>query len=533
MQKIVPMPMSKKKPLQMQFVEGWMATRPYTLASSYDTDYLMLANGVLHVLLKHDYYFKSFGLEKSDLVDLAITLVAYFEDFINEVGFWNAFVTCNHEQFGFHLPFYPISDDYDPDYINPEDLSFLIWHWLMVQFHGRKMFSPNADPVMALGKELYEVLEEVIESMPATDAYDDFLTVEDHDSFFKIRNIMQWITDRSYLFGRLGFKPDVDAIVREDLKGVESKFYSEYGSLAEFDSRIEQLFKARCKLGGLRASELTSRVLKCSPALRAKVQGIQPRMAGKFVYMGQDQQNYFFQHHPTGRKVNVSNASVDVQAEPGDVWFFSLINWGDEFWSQGISTEGLSLDDLPIGKYGKTIPPLLMKPSEHQSWVDALRLHERKFLEVIGAPLRVFPTIKEATAAHKRVFEAVSEEISGKPADNLPSIPSDGFDDNQPTAMFYVPGDGVFFCSDTPKLIDHLLDEKTRKHHPNEILNTLFRFVHPFAADYILHHYPTEGLAWHGIDIDVVKDAKFLSSYFFSELAGPPLPSIELVNRTL
>jgi hypothetical protein len=223
---------------------------------------------------------------------------------------------------------------------------------------------------------------------------------------------------------------------------------------------------------------------------------------------------------------------VEVHAEPGDVWFFSLIRWGDEFWSQGMSTEGLSLEDNTEVE-GKGIPQLLMTPEEHQKWLDLPRLHERKFLEFLGDHMCIFPTPKEAYAAQAKVYQATSEEILGKPAKELPLIPQEGFDSNKPLALYFVPGQGIAYCPYTPIIIDFLQHPETSTHTANAITNTLFRQVTPFGVDYILSHYPTDSLEWKGFAIDVVKNAKFLTTYFQPEEAGPPLPWISFVNTKL
>ncbi|HEX2901709.1 MAG TPA: hypothetical protein VHS96_18505, partial [Bacteroidia bacterium] len=209
---------------------------------------------------------------------------------------------------------------------------------------------------------------------------------------------------------------------------------------------------------------------------------------------------------------------------------FNLIRMGDEFWSQGMSTSGLSLLDEPIEEFGKGIPPLLMTPEEHGKWLDAVQLHERKFVEVVGGYLGIFPSSKEAVAAQAAVYQAIAEEITGKPAEKMPKLELGGLGKNQPVAMYFVPGMGITFCINTPMVIDYLQHPETSKLHRNEVTNTLFRYIHPFMVDHILHHYPIARLGWEGMDIDLVKEAKFLSTYFFPEEAGPPKPSITLID---
>lgn len=523
------MAQSHKTNLQAQFVERWMATRHYDVATNYDVKYLVVANQVLDVLLSYDLYFSQFQLKRSDLVPLAVTITAYFEDFINETGYFRAFVTHNHERFGDYLPFYAITEDYDPDYINPEDLSFLTWHWLMQHFRGRKMFSPTAGPLIGIGADLCMLLEEMIEEMPALEDHERFLTVGDEESLFRIRRIMEWISQGHYLFGALGFEPEVLEACEELRSELDDRELANV-ELLEYDLRIGQLFSLRCCLGGLTTCEWTARILRCSDALRDSLNAIRPKLGGYFVYMGKDDRHYFFQHHPTARRIHVVIASVDVETPPGEVWFMSVILWKGEFWVQGASSSGFKLRDVPQSSLAGGIPELLMTAEEREQWLDAARLQERKFLEVIGDHLQIFATPKEAYAAQERIFQAINEEFSGHPSGKLPPLDFDGFEPEQPLAMFFIPGMGVVFCPYTPVVVDYLRSPSTSNFDQAQVTNTLFKFVHPFAVDYILTHYPTDALGWPGMRIDVPKDAKFLSTYFLPEQAGPPVPLISFTN---
>lgn len=521
---------SQSSSLQMQFVESWMATRPYEQASTYDTEYIIVGHAVLDMLMDQGDFFSSFGLGKPELVHLSTTLVSYFEDFINETGFFRAFVEHNHEVTGRYLPFYVISSDYDPDYLNPEDLSFLVWHWLMKTFGGKKMFAPTANVLLRIGKELVEIFEEFIEDMPANEAYDALLEVSDDDSIFKIRHVMDWVASKHYFFGKLGFEPLIVATVRRELGSLTREDALRNGRFIAADTHIGCLYSTRSRLGGLTPCEWTARILRCSDTVKSRLNAIRPRYGGYFVYMGQDQRNYFFHHHPTGRKVDVSIASMDIDAQPGDPLFLNIIRWGDEIWAQGNSRTGFRLSDIKVSPV-KTIPELLLTPEERERWLEAPRFHERKFLEVFGTHVVIFPTATEAFAATDKVYRAITDEVSGKSAASLPPARFDGFEPDQPLALTFIPGQGIIYCPYTPVIVGHLQSPGSSGLDSTQVTNTLFKFVHPFVVAYILQHYPTVSLGWPGMSIDPVRDAQFLSTYFLPEESGSRVPLISFVDR--
>ncbi len=201
-----------------------MHTHTYAKASAYDFEYIALANALLPVLEDYDDFFEPMGLDQFDLVELAVILVAYFEDCINEIGVWKAFVTYNEERFGYSLPFYERRDDYDTDYINPEDFSFLTWQWLMERHAQQTIFSPYADPIINLGEDLYALLEDKIEEASADDAQAEFLTFGEDANFFKVRDAMHWRMLRNYLLGQLGLRRRVDAHIADEFKEDIARF---------------------------------------------------------------------------------------------------------------------------------------------------------------------------------------------------------------------------------------------------------------------------------------------------------------------
>ncbi|MEI6411412.1 MAG: DUF3843 family protein [Bacteroidota bacterium] len=98
----------------------WMKFRPYKqFDPAYDGYYLRLSNRIFNILNAPDRNLRQY-VERTDLVELAVILASWFEDYANEVGFWNTFIHKNKELYGVWLPFFKM-DQYDPEALNPED----------------------------------------------------------------------------------------------------------------------------------------------------------------------------------------------------------------------------------------------------------------------------------------------------------------------------------------------------------------------------------------------------------------------------
>ena len=504
----------------------WMNTRPYRVASDFDAVYLAEAHQIYYVLDAHRPFFQEFELNYLHMVDLATMLVAYYEDFISETGIWKAFVVYNQEKFGYHLPFYTLKEDYDIDYINEEDLSFLIWHWLTITLRNELVFSPKSAEILSISSQVYQLLENDIEDMPATDAVLNFLTVKDRVQFPQIRHILDWVCRGNYLFGQLGFAERIGDIVADLMEDANHLPEGAARDRLEVDHRIAARYNTRCRLGGLLPCEWAARILQGPPKVREMVQGIQPRLTGAFRLLNKGQERYRLAHYPTGREVDLVRTSIDLKIKPGNWCFCSMVRWDGVFWGQGAGSSGFAEDLLAELGVDDSVPEQLLTPEEYRAWLDATRLYEQKFVEVLGSHVVVFPNPEAAFAAQLEVDRAVSHTRTTPHTLTEPPAGFDRHHKTRPLAIIFVPGHGIVYCQQTPLIISHLQDPGGSPYERNLVTSTLFNQVPPFAIDHILSTCPTEHLGWEGIAIDVVRDASFLTTYFQPDESGPLLPAV-------
>lgn len=522
---------SSRPSLQKQFVDAWMKTRPYDIDSIYDLEYVAVARKVHEVLNANAALFDLMGLQSEDLVPLAVILTAYFEDFINETELWAAFIHFNDEHLGTYLPFYTLTEDYDPDYINPEDISFLIWHWLMVAFEGKKMVSPLAEPILDLGHALMVLLEDKIDEMSATDAVLDFLLIKDDAGLLDVRRIMEWVAKHSYLFGHLGFEPLITPMLQAQAKAIFESGDFAQAELKLYDLEMELLFKLRCGLGGLRPCDWTARIAICSPEIEQHILGLTTRMVGYFEFLDQTDKQYRLAHLATGRIVQVPVASTEFYMKPGDCCYAPFVLWKGEFWVSGMVSSGYRRAEIDPARLETTIPDQLLLLTDRAQWLYVTRDIEKRFTALYGGHVAVFPDAKAAFQAQAQVVGAAMDDW--KFADSLQTMPAalSDFHSDGPTALICITGQGLAFCSVTPKIIDYLSAPTAAPDQRNMMTSTAFRFLHPVAIAHIFRHYPTDRLGWAGIPIDMAREWRFLSAYFNPDQAGPPTPALQQIGR--
>ena len=102
------------------YLNDWLAIHPYTAVQQSDTYFVKLANRL------YDETAASIPYEVR--MDLSLYAAAYLEDIISGLGLWNAFVEGHRRLYGRPLPFYRPGGDYEPGFVNVEDLQFIIWN---------------------------------------------------------------------------------------------------------------------------------------------------------------------------------------------------------------------------------------------------------------------------------------------------------------------------------------------------------------------------------------------------------------------
>lgn len=104
-----------------------------------------------------------------------------FQDVIAQTGGWKTFTELYYKQYNTYLPFYPLSDSYIPDEINPEDIAFVLWtlksHFALYGPDEYTLQNPYDKDLLALAQEAYKMMDEKFEEAPINEKTSSFLWV--------------------------------------------------------------------------------------------------------------------------------------------------------------------------------------------------------------------------------------------------------------------------------------------------------------------------------------------------------------------
>lgn len=163
-----------------------------------DKAYLAIANRLYH-------HWESKGLLQEAPDDLkkvvCLGLTGYYQDIVADAGLWRSFIDQCKERYGNYVPFHKDNEDYIIYELNLADVEFVTWYYLAfnsMQFR----FCPPYDPrLLALAKEMYAILEDEYDEVPAPDHYKDLMDCELHnpEDTETLYDLGQWLFWRNWL----------------------------------------------------------------------------------------------------------------------------------------------------------------------------------------------------------------------------------------------------------------------------------------------------------------------------------------------
>lgn len=525
----------------------WLHVKPYDRISNYDLKYISICNQLFRVFNEYLPFFRAAKLGKEEIRTLSVLVVSYFEDFINEIGIWAAFRSINRELFGYPIPFYDLSD-YDEEFLNPEDIAFLIWSFCSTQADGL-FHAPDRPDLLEMAQKACDLLDEKIGEVPDTDFYQKYFHYSSRPDFFELKEKLQWLALGSYFFGPI-FTPDVFRELQAPSSDpLQEAFASDPGKLL-YVVQENYIYERRLPLSAISAPEMLARLLDCPEEVRKDVLNFHRRPTALFYLKEKDDQYYHLQLPATGRifrarKDSVGHGNVELESE--HFHFASLIQWDGEWLFTGIvstwpNKKGM-MEEL------KTTPALTthVYDTAHQEKAkESTRLMEKVFFEVFGGSFVICEDGKALTDALEKYNKAFHHKVAEKSEqakqfqEKRPDFGPEKFDHEKyfPEArgigLFFVPEQGIEMFSGAGDLAGLL---QAKRELPRKEITKLFfgLMSDQLSADstqVLLEAYSDRNLAFPfpASRVDIRRDWPFLLRFFKPNDFGEKRPNMSLVS---
>jgi hypothetical protein len=526
----------KKKSLSPTItVQDWLKVKPYKVPSAYDTYYIQLCREVYDVLSEYDDWLYEIEVENEEKKQLAVVLVSYYEDFISEVGIWKAFTEKNRELYGHYLPFYDLSD-YDPDYLNPSDFAYLIWHFL-TKYNEDATQAPDTDELMELAEQLYDLLEPRIEDSPATGVYDEWFNVPDQQNFFVLKERLHWLATKSYLMGT-DFGPDLAAQAGEVL--ISGKFLPEHQGHVLYAISEPFVFTRRSSYSAMHAPEWFSRVARCSAPKREEINNLRYWHPGKYRLEGDYDKTFLrFTHLYTGQTYLVRRDSFQNSKKPGPdgtLFQMTLVKWNGDWWLSGMMYS-LFDTEKDLEKYRKSTvdTPWILPEKSLEIAREATDEMYRNFVDYFGSPLALFKN-KADLNQRTRAFMDYHAQTKGASPEKLAQLQkkfresigstestidySEGFKGapDKDYGTFFAEEVGMITFQGVGKVIQLMQAPSLTQREKIDLFVSLTNGFQPVFARWLLGNYPTHNV---GIpvqsEVDGLKNVEFFWRFYHPE----------------
>jgi hypothetical protein len=442
----------------------WLKFKPYTSFTGYDRYYVDRATEVLKIIERKKASFNNAEINKEDLKKLAIMLTSHFEDFINDIGIWSYFQKTNQALYGYPLPIYSL-EEYDTDYLNPQDFTYLIWHFLCKTTN--RLFAPDFPVILEMGNEIYDLLEEKIDEAPVTGFYDAFFDIKDDIHFFELKTRLKWFTFQSYALGgefQIGIQKNVEEFLED--RDIPREQIGSYIYALEEDF----IYKHRSGFSALSTLEWFAGVAQASEDTKAAILHLGQRVMSQFLYEKEDKDNWYYKEIYTFRIFPIKRESVNITSEARKermAQLLSIVNWKGDWWVTGAALGYPRPSDAKIRDQRKdfaSTPYYAYSEDIQASLVEQVAESERLFNIYYKGPIAFFDD-KSALQKSMRDFNAYfnknsrlrklsDEEIEKIEAEKVnPTLDDFDFDDSKSLALIFLPKLGNVIDSNMSKVI--------------------------------------------------------------------------------
>ena len=523
------------------YIKDWLYFKPYKIGSSYDSHYLKIANKVLDIL-ESERGWIMLG-QDFDLKELACILTSYFEDFINEIGIWRVFTERNEELYGYALPFYDLSEEYDTDYLNPEDCSYIIWHFLSC--HQIYYIDPLHRKILRMGKEVYDLIESEIDNAPITNTYEKYFDIGKDVHFFELKEKLSWFGLNSYLLSMdKGRQFAIDLV--DTFEKMKDKI-SDPGAIA-YMLQNDYIYSRSSTFSGLPPQEWFSKINGIDAAVVEDIKNVKAGIAAKYIYEGKTPDGFYLLRYNMLDKVfEVNPESIDIpkDIQDGDVILTNVAKWQGGYWVSGFlskigTKEEMSRElekdkkdfgSISFNAYPDDVQEELRESTNnmYNAFVAALGkdvviCENNAALQEALKKQRVYYTEHYTKLSKEEIEEAKKQNENVFRDKNV----AGNFGTEKPVALIFVKGIGMLFDENLVDNIELLESEEELNDDDSiDLFEVLVRHNEPSVVRYLLANYPTKNIQYpvDNSPINVLRELEFLMRFYNPSLFGKRNPN--------
>jgi hypothetical protein len=528
-------------------IRDWLKSKPYEHSDDrYDRHYLKCCNEVFKIMNPYKDWFDDGELTRENRKELACMLVSYFEDFICEIGIWKTFIEYNKELHGYYLPFYDLSD-YDPEYLNVEDIAYLNWH-VMTKCLDTRIYAPDHVYVMELAAKVFVYLEDRIEETPGIDFYEQYLKVTASMDLYELKDKLFWMSTKSYLMGwEFGAKWEDESVklVKAYSNQPEMIAPMNYAMTEDF------IYSKRSPFAAMNAPEWLSKLARCDDQTREVIRQLSQRHQGYYTCTGITDGHYIFQNIKTEKEYLVVKHSIKNPLTDRDInnitYIMNLVKWDGDWWLTGMMSGWVMGEQERKKAMNQPVSQFWAWPEETQKRLrDSTEKMYHAFTDLFGSPLALFSNRAEFEKANRDFFQHYTASLGVEPDPDYERrrkeyqelfggtdiLDFSQFPKTDGYGIFFLKGVGMISLSD---IQDIIISQKKKNLTKEEQVDLFYNIVYntqPEVADYLLERFGHENFR-HPVDaskIDPYRDRYFYWRFYHPDEFGGHYPMMSEVS---
>lgn len=341
----------------------WSLTHPMVIVCGGDKFYADLANELQSVIIDMPL---PPDLPNGFIKETAMSISAYLEDLVSDIGIWNNLRLMYKNFYGKPLPFYDCShDDYYEDDLNIEDIKVLVWQAFnrCGQPEGR-VFSPYSMGVEQIAERTYNLLIDKFDKAPQAIRVRDAVrkVLRDHD-YFMLRALGYWLNINNKLTAMPGWHLAMDKEIKEIKDGYKDLLDDKK---AAYEVEARHGWESAMSMLGCPTSRMLESLARSYGATAAAdlLATIFPLPLVRYKLVRWEDKNMVL-CDCSGEEFKVSYKSMGTGFDRTGIKgaLLSLVKFGDVWYQNGVATyipvdfdwHTNSLTDMVVGGYDKVM----------------------------------------------------------------------------------------------------------------------------------------------------------------------------------
>jgi hypothetical protein len=464
-------------------INWYMKRKPYTVHTAFDIFYLKICRD-LYILIDKlaDKYDDAIDLDDEDCRELAYIFTAYFEDRVNEIGFWQSLIAAHKKLFGKRLPFFDAKElqrqEEEWEDILPADihyLAYITYLQLVTDDEEKTIVYFNKPFFTELSNDVFHYLDQK-EEVLTTDFYESFLVPA--EDYIEFKQQLDWFTFGSYLTG-ISFVKKLDSI---EWKLLDADTDPSMMSPIMYGEQDRLLFEVPSLYTAIFPVDILAGAMRCSDTKKEEISKLKWRPHGIFHVQQETATHYRFLHTSTDEEFDVLKSSFNRpfdSRKQNEYWITTLAKWNDEY-----NISGLCLPSPYQGEeiYHRNIE---MQHSFQKHYApyrqhieETASNYHKEAVQFFGGDLIIFNTgyqlQEKLNEFNQWYFDTVTDKTKlaegTKPA-TFP-LPTELVKTSN-IALFFPPLDNMQFLTRHKQLLHILQTKQTNKISPDKIEEVL------------------------------------------------------------